>query len=117
MPGRVGDGPPGPATFPAPFAAMTEQAERYDRIAEGYARWWGPIIAPASLGVLDEIDAAIRGGASTLLDVGTGTGTLAIAAVRRWSGVDVIAIDASSGMIEKAAAVANATLKPSERAR
>ena len=96
---------------------MTEQAERYDRIAEGYARWWGPIIAPASLGVLDEINAAISGGATTLLDVGTGTGTLAIAAVQRWPGVDVIAIDASSGMIEKAASVADATLHRGERAR
>ena len=25
---------------------MTDQAERYDRIAEGYARWWAPVLAP-----------------------------------------------------------------------
>ena len=43
---------------------MTEQAERYDRIADGYARWWGPIIAPAAVGVLDEIDDAVAAGAT-----------------------------------------------------
>ena len=53
---------------------MTEQAERYDRIADGYARWWGPIIAPAAVTVLDEIDAAVAGRAPRLVDVGTGTG-------------------------------------------
>lgn len=96
---------------------MTEQAERYDRIAEGYARWWGPIIAPASVMVLDLVDEAVRGGASDLLDVGTGTGTVAIAAVRRWPQVRVTAIDASSGMIELARAIADGELTRSERSR
>jgi SAM-dependent methyltransferase len=96
---------------------VTEQAERYDRIADGYARWWGPIIAPASLGVLDEVDDAIRAGARDVLDVGTGTGTLAIAAARRWPAVNVVAIDASAGMIEKATAEADDLLAPQQRSR
>ena len=96
---------------------MTEQAARYDRIAEGYARWWAPVIAPAALGVLDEIDAAVAAGATHLLDVGTGTGTLAIAALRRWPDTRVTAIDASAGMIEKAGGEADRLLDPSERAR
>lgn len=96
---------------------MTEQADRYDRIAEGYARWWGPIIAPAALGALDLVDDAIRGGAVHLLDVGTGTGTLAIAAIQRWPGVRVTAIDASRGMIEKARAEARRQLPASDRRR
>ena len=33
---------------------MTEQAERYDRIATGYARWWAPVLTPAVLELLDE---------------------------------------------------------------
>ena len=96
---------------------MTDQAERYDRIALGYARWWAPVIAPAALPVLDLVDAAVAAGATHLLDVGTGTGTLAIAAVRRWPQVRVTAIDASSGMVEAAGAEAGRLLSPSERSR
>jgi len=96
---------------------MTEQAERYDRIADGYARWWGPIIAPAAVTVLDEVDDAVAAGATRLVDVGTGTGTLAIAAIRRWPEVRVTALDASSGMIAKAAAEAEARLTAGERRR
>ena len=74
---------------------MTEQAERYDRIAAGYARWWAPIIAPAAVAVLDEIGDAIADGSRRILDIGTGTGTLPIALLRRWPQVRVTAIDAS----------------------
>jgi SAM-dependent methyltransferase len=96
---------------------MTEQAERYDRIADGYARWWGPIIAPAAIEALDEVADAVAAGATRVLDVGTGTGTLAIAAIRRWPDVRVTAIDASSEMIAKAGAEADAALTPDERRR
>jgi ubiquinone/menaquinone biosynthesis C-methylase UbiE len=99
------------------ISRMTEQAERYDRIADGYARWWGPIIAPAAVTVLDEVDDAVAAGATRLVDVGTGTGTLAIAAIRRWPEVRVTALDASSGMIAKAAAEAEARLTAGERRR
>ena len=96
---------------------MTEQAERYDRIADGYARWWGPIIAPAAIRVLDEIEDVVAAGATRLLDIGTGTGELARAAVRRWPTVGVTGIDASAGMIAKATAIADADLTPDERRR
>jgi SAM-dependent methyltransferase len=96
---------------------MTDQTARYDRIAEGYARWWGPIIAPAAVAALDEIADAVRDGATEILDVGTGTGTLAIAAVRRWPMVHVIGIDASSGMIETAGRAADEQLTAEERRR
>jgi SAM-dependent methyltransferase len=96
---------------------MTEQAERYDRIAEGYARWWGPIIAPAAVGALDEIADAVAAGATRILDLGTGTGILAIEAVRRWPAVRVTAIDASSGMIAKGRAEAERRLGPRDRSR
>lgn len=96
---------------------MTDQAERYDRIAAGYARWWAPIIAPAAVAVLDEIAEAISSGAERILDIGTGTGTLPIALVRRWPQVRVIAIDASAGMIEMAGVEADRLLAPAERDR
>ncbi len=97
--------------------AMTEQAARYDRIADGYARWWGPIIAPSALTIVDEVAAAIGAGANRILDVGTGTGTLARAIVRRWPEARVTAIDASGGMIERARADATELLTPAELAR
>ena len=96
---------------------MTEQAERYDRIAAGYARWWAPIIAPAAVAVLDDVAEAIASGANRILDIGTGTGTLPIALLRRWPQVRVTAIDASSGMIEMAGAEADRLLTRDERDR
>ncbi|HET7702976.1 MAG TPA: class I SAM-dependent methyltransferase [Candidatus Limnocylindrales bacterium] len=89
---------------------MTEHFDRYDRIAVGYGRWWAPVIAPAALGVMDDVERAVRAGANAILDVGTGTGTLAIEVLRRWPGVRVTAIDASSGMIEAAGAEARRQL-------
>ena len=96
---------------------MTEQAERYDRIAEGYARWWAPVIAPAALSVLDEIEAAVAAGTRHILDVGTGTGTLAIAILKRWSHVRVSAIAASAGRAEAAGGEADQLLSADERSR
>ena len=96
---------------------MTEQAERYDRIAAGYARWWAPIIAPAAVGVLDEIGDAIAAGADRILDIGTGTGTLPVAILRRWPQVRVTAIDASAGMVEMAAGEARRLLTREQRDR
>ena len=87
----------------------------YDRIAGGYARYWGPVIRPTAERVLDllapDLEAAIRaggagsggdGGFPRLLDVGTGTGTLAIAALERWPALEVTGVDPSGGMLELA---------------
>jgi SAM-dependent methyltransferase len=98
------------------MAAMTEQRERYDQVAEGYARWWAPVLAPTATGLLDEVEPQVLAGARRILDVGTGTGTLALAAVRRWDTVHVTAIDASDGMLA-VAADSVASLDPGEQAR
>jgi ubiquinone/menaquinone biosynthesis C-methylase UbiE len=78
---------------------VTDQAERYDRIAEGYARWWAPVIAPSARALLDRLDDALDGRAVRLLDVGSGTGTLSLAALQRWPDARVDAIDASGEMV------------------
>lgn len=78
---------------------MTEQAERYDRIAAGYERWWAPVLAPSALRLLDWLDADVAGGATDLVDVGVGTGNLAIPALDRWSAVRVTGVDASTEMV------------------
>lgn len=83
---------------------MTDQGERYDRMAHGYGTWWGPVLEPAALRVLDLVAADLAAGGpdaagQRLVDVGTGTGTLAIAAAERWRELRVLGVDASDGML------------------
>lgn len=78
---------------------MTEQAERYDRIAAGYDQWWAPVLAPSAVALLDRLDDTVAKGARDVLDVGVGTGNLSIAALRRWPDVAITGIDASREMI------------------
>jgi ubiquinone/menaquinone biosynthesis C-methylase UbiE len=78
---------------------VTEQADRYDRIAAGYDRWWAPVLAPSAVALLDRLDPIIADGARDLLDVGVGTGNLSIAALHRWPDVEITGIDASREMI------------------
>lgn len=85
---------------------MTEHAARYDRIAEGYERWWAPVLAPSAVALLDRLDGTIEAGARDVIDIGVGTGNLAIPALRRWPGVHVTGIDASREMLGAAEAAA-----------
>ncbi|HEX5149278.1 MAG TPA: class I SAM-dependent methyltransferase [Candidatus Limnocylindrales bacterium] len=94
---------------------MTDQAERYDRLAEGYARWWAPVLAPAVGRLLDRTAAWLTGGRTSLLDIGTGTGQLAIDAIRRWPAVSVVGVDASAEMRSMADSLAARTLGDAAR--
>jgi len=81
----------------------------YDEIADGYARHWGPVIRPAAERVLDlaatTIEADLAAGRPPhLLDVGAGTGALAIRALERWPELHVTASDPAGGMLELARA-------------
>lgn len=96
---------------------MTDQAERYDRIAGGYAQWWAPVLEERATALLDRLDGAVRGGARRLIDIGTGTGTLARAAINRWPEVEVVGIDVSSEMVAAAEAEADRLVAPAERHR
>ncbi len=97
---------------------------RYDAMADGYARFWAPVLRESAEAVLDHLEPAIaaalaRGGAggARLLDVGSGTGTLAVAALKRWTGLRVTGIDPSGGMLEVAQRTAAAALAPEAAAR
>ena len=87
---------------------MTDQEARYDAIAEGYARWWSPVHRSATLALLDEVAPDMEAGDWRILDVGCGTGAMAVDAVRRWPAVEVDAVDASGGMLAIARSEAKA---------
>lgn len=97
---------------------MTEMAARYDLRARSYGRCWAPVLAPAALALLDAVEPVIANApAARLLDAGTGSGTLAIAAARRWPLVRVVGLDISAGMLALARAAADATLAADDRVR
>jgi ubiquinone/menaquinone biosynthesis C-methylase UbiE len=96
---------------------VTDQAARYDRVAAGYERWWAPVLAPSARALLAHLDDAVAQGAQELLDVGVGTGNLALAAIERWPSVRVRAIDASSEMIDAVDVLADDRLTGADRQR
>ena len=91
---------------------------RYDAAAARYLTWWGPVLAPTATRLLDRYPPESPDGARPrVLDLGTGTGLLAIGAIRRWPDARVVGLDASTGMLGVAAAQADAELTAEERAR
>jgi ubiquinone/menaquinone biosynthesis C-methylase UbiE len=91
---------------------VSDQTERYDRMAEGYARWWAPVLAPAVGRLLDRAAPWLADGATRILDIGTGTGQLAFATLARWPLVSVVGVDASAGMRATADRLAGEVLGP-----
>lgn len=95
-----------PAVASSPVDAAGEAT--YDRFAPAYRDWWAPVIAPAAVRLLERLerlDGLLPGEApATLVDIGAGTGTLALAALRRWPQVRIIGIDPARRLLEMAEA-------------
>jgi ubiquinone/menaquinone biosynthesis C-methylase UbiE len=88
---------------------VTDQAERFDRFATGYAQYWAPVLAPAVRQLLDEVEPRAAE-PERILDVGTGTGQLALGALARWPRATVVGVDVSAGMAAVARAEAERAL-------
>src|SRR5258708_19063102 len=103
------------ATKDKPSDAPTKEAGpeevHYDRIADGYAKHWGPVIRPAAESVLD-LAPLLAAGSARLLDIGTGTGTLALAALQRFPPIVATGIDPSSAMLQIAPPEARPPVAP-----
>jgi ubiquinone/menaquinone biosynthesis C-methylase UbiE len=94
--------------------------DRFDRTAEGYLRWWAPMLAPCASRLVDRIehlDAGLAGGKHRdVIDVGCGTGSETFEAVVRWPGARLTGLDGSIGMLDVARREGN-RLAESARAR
>jgi SAM-dependent methyltransferase len=89
---------------------MNDMANRFDRRAGSYERCWAPVLRPPALSLLDLVAGSASREGATILDVGTGAGTLAIAAASRFTGARITAIDVSPGMLDRARAAAHREL-------
>jgi ubiquinone/menaquinone biosynthesis C-methylase UbiE len=78
-----------------------------------YARYWEPVLAGPARRLLERIVTEPR----HVLDIGAGTGSLALAAVARWPGAAVTALDASAGMLSVAQERAATELAPTDAGR
>jgi SAM-dependent methyltransferase len=91
-------GGPGPAG-----RADDALVARYDRDADRYGHHWAPVLDASARGLLDRVDREVRlPDGATVVDIGTGTGVLALDALRRWPRARMIATDASAGMLRQA---------------
>jgi ubiquinone/menaquinone biosynthesis C-methylase UbiE len=77
---------------------VTDRAPDPD--SQRYATYWEPVLAGAGRHMLARIDVA----PATYLDVGAGTGALALATADRWPEARILALDASAGMLSVARA-------------
>jgi SAM-dependent methyltransferase len=84
----------------------SRSVERFNRTAEGYLRWWAPVLHPASVRLVERlggVDPGLPGGlVRDVLDLGCGTGSSLFEAARRWPAARLAGLDGSVGMLDVA---------------
>jgi len=85
-------------------------------MAAGYARYWAPVLAPAVAELVDWV-APRSPDSPRILDVGTGTGQLALWTLSCLPDAVVVGIDPSQGMLDVAVAEADRRLAVPDRER
>ena len=83
-------------------------AARYDREAPAYALRWAPVLAAPGARLLARAIAAGLPADARIVELGAGTGTLALAARRALPQATIVATDLSAGMLAEAEAAAGA---------
>lgn len=73
------------------------------RYGDAYGRYWAPVIAPGTRALLERLDGLVSTDRPMhVVDVGTGSGTLAIASLERWARARVTGVDPSARLLELA---------------
>ncbi len=76
-----------------------------------YLRWWAPVLAPTAIRLLDLVEDVSGRRIGSVVDVGTGTGTLAIASSTRWPDATVAGVDPDADMLAVARSQAEGNLR------
>jgi SAM-dependent methyltransferase len=94
------------------------EAQYWDRRAGSYAKHWAPVAEVAGRALLDRLASEAAGTAEmrNVLDLGTGSGVVAIDVVRRWPTLHCVGVDLSPVMLDHARSAA-VMLDPVESAR
>lgn len=84
-------------------ASRSAVVDRYHQGARDYERYWAPVLEEAAARLLEYLEWYAGGPPTeplTIVDVGSGTGSLAGAALARWPAAALIASDPAAGMLD-----------------
>jgi ubiquinone/menaquinone biosynthesis C-methylase UbiE len=79
--------------------------DRFNARAHDYDKWWAPVLAETARTLIDYVEWYAGGpppDGSTVLELGTGSGTLAHAVLERWPATTLVATDVAGVMLELA---------------